>query len=126
MQTLTRYEFGDTGIFQAMGLLYDMELSQREVISLVQTDNQFNALLNIPDIFDQHKSVYSFFTPKGLDYFKKPLNALLKLYKKAEDIGFGEIKEISIDKSQLSIVCEDEFQVIAQIPLKELSKMRSN
>ena len=126
MQTLTRYEFGDTGIFQAMSLLYDMELSQREVISLVQTDNQFNDLLNVPDIFDQHESVYSFFTPKGLDYFNKPLNALLKLYKKAEDIGFGEIKEISIDKSQLSIVYEDEFQVIAQIPLKELTKIRNN
>ena len=124
MQLLTRYEFGDTGIFQAMNILYDMELSQREVISLVQTENQFNTLLTIPDIFDQQKSVYSFFTSKGLDYFKKPLHSLLKLYKKAENIGFGEIVEISVDKSNLNVVYEDEFQVLAILPRKALEKIK--
>lgn len=128
MEILTRYEFGGTGIFNAIDVLYGLDLNDQEKANLKWAEKEFNVTLKSPDVFDNEQSeankLYCFFTKKGEDAFASCLDTLVNLFYQAEDVGLGEFQTISIPDSELNIVYRDDYQVVASLSFREIDSIR--
>ena len=126
MSKFTRFEFGGTGIFHALEVLHDMPIDKQVEEDLDWAEREFNKILEFPGIFYEKKDtkdLHCFFTEKGLKAFETSLDILLSLFQNAEEAGLGEVQEIMVDSSNLNIVYEDEYQIVARISHQELEAM---
>ena len=69
MKKLTRFSFGETGIFHALPLLEDF-LDSGDYEDMKWAEGQFDQFLTIPKIVKEEKTI-SFFTSKGLKKFQE-------------------------------------------------------
>ena len=121
---LKRFEFGEVGFFHAMDLLGD--LTDEEKTSVKRVESEFDKVLSIPDVFLQtkQKNLYSFFTPKGLDRFENCMNVLLRLFRRVEDSGIGELADIEIASESARIVYQDGYQAVVEMLPSEIEELR--
>lgn len=116
---LTRFSFGETGIFHALPLLEDC-LEPADYEDMKWAERQFDKLLTIPEIVEKEKTS-SFFTPKGIQKFQEPLEILRDLFYQIEEFGIGTFEQKIVNYKEVKnlVIYEDEFQVI----LKEERKV---
>lgn len=111
----TRFEFGGTGIFHAIDLLYDCEMEVADEEEIQWAENYFDKYMPIPDEASNITGTKSYFTNAGLKRFQKPLNILLDAFEyQAEEAGFGQLQEIKCNISTNDIVYRDKYQIITQ------------
>ena len=127
MEKLTRYEFGGTGIFNAIDILYGLDLDDQEKADLKWAEKEFDTTLKSPDVFDDEaktNKLYCFFTPKGESAFASCLDILTNLFYQAEDAGLGEFQSIVVSDSDLNIVYRDDYQVVASLSFQKMENIR--
>lgn len=113
--TGTRYEFGGTGIFHAIGVLEDMSLSPANAGDLEWASRKMEEELVIPDIFlDTKFPTRSFFTEQGLTRLHEPLEILLRLFGDAEETGIGILRVIREEITDACIIYKDMDQIVAK------------
>ena len=120
---LTRYEFGGIGIFHALEVIEELPMSKADEDDLLWAEKEFDKCLEIPsvsaDLGGENKFI-SYFTPNGEKNFSDCLDIVLNLFYQAEDAGLGILEKKEIDSSELSILYQDDNQVIANACHKAL------
>ncbi len=108
----TRYEFGDTGIFYALYLIEQANLTSDEREDFEWAKWEIDEELISPDFYGKPPITF-FFTEEGLDVFEKALDVIINLfYDYPEEAGLGELKEIEMDIPQDKIIYQDEYQIV--------------
>lgn len=118
---LTRYEFGDTGIFHSLQLLdgINMEITDKEEFK--EADNNFEKNLPCPPplLFSESNQLRtkSYFTEKGVKRFQKDIDTYIYLFEKyLVPSGIGEISISKIPNAKKKdIVYQDEYQTVIRI-----------
>ena len=95
-----RYEFGGTGIFHALDILFDCDMEQADAEDLERAEYILERDLPHPDIDwkDTQSRFTCWFTEKGVAAF--------------ESAGMGEMRIIQREIAEQSIVYRDDFQVV--------------
>lgn len=112
---LTRYEFGGTGIFHAIDLLYDCDMERADAEDLERSEYILDRDLQCPDIDwkDVRSEFRCWFTEKGITVFREELDIMAYLYRKyPESTGMGEMRIVQKEIAEQSIVYQDDFQVV--------------
>ena len=115
---VTRYEFDETGIFHAMELFDGFSMEDEDAQNYKYAEERFECNLEIPDILSNENNIKtrSFFTEEGLKAFSLELYILCDLFERyCEGAGFGEMKKITLDIDEDSVVYQDEYQVLVRI-----------
>lgn len=117
---LTRFTFGEKGIFHALNLLEEIEiLDIQDQADLEWAGRFFEEKLIIPEILSCREyadcNLISFFTPKGLIEFAEPIETFKQLFLLAEYAGFGLWQEIDIDSKSLDVTYQDNWQVVGHV-----------
>lgn len=123
---LTRFEMEYFGEVQNVGMFVILnELSMRED-TRKRLLEKFDKEMNIPNVdslnINLNKSeeyIASFFTPKGLEYFKEDILKIRK-YIASKNNGYKVVKELlNINDDDRDIVYKDEYQYLIKIKYKK-------
>ncbi len=113
----TRYEFGNTGIFHALGLFDDCDMDWDDANDLAWAEECFDRELHAIDPskdIDADCALTFFFTDKGMHDFKEQLDVMeycfVQYLQYLEDAGHGEFKQFDLDIDAADIVYQDEYQ----------------
>ena len=110
-----RYEFGGTGIFHALDILFDCDMEQADAEDLERAEYILERDLPHPDIDwkDTQSRFTCWFTEKGVAACREELDTMVYMYRKyLESAGMGEIRIIQREIAEQSIVYRDGFQVV--------------
>ena len=110
-----RYEFGGTGIFHALDILFDCDMEQADAEDLERAEYILERDLPHPDIDlkDTQSRFTCWFTEKGVAAFGEELDTMVYMYRKyLESAGMGEMRIIQREIAEQSIVYRDDFQVV--------------
>ncbi len=109
-----RYEFGNTGIFHALGLFDDCDMDWDDANDLAWAEECFDRELHAIDPSKDIGADYAltfFFTDKSVHEFKEQLDVMKYCFiQYLEDAGLGEFKQFDLNIDAADIVYQDEYQ----------------
>ena len=113
----TRFEFGGTGIFHALNVLENCEMSLQDEMDYDWATTMLERDLQVPEILapGNKTKTRSYFTQEGMDAFKEEIDVLYNLFQNyAEGAGLGELEEIIKDIRPEDIIYRDEYQILTK------------
>lgn len=107
---MVRYEFGGTGFFHAIPLLWDCKMEESDEEDLEYAIQVFERELPVPEY--TFTKTQAFFTTEGAEYFYKPIEIFCTMFRKyGESAGIGVLKEIR-EAPLGKVFYSDKFQIV--------------
>ena len=107
---LLRFEFGGTGMFNALGLFAGCDMERRDAEELEKIEDVFNRDLPCPDITPP-KNTRFWFTSEGVAKFREELKSFMYLSSRySEDARLGVLRVVAKNAAD-NIVYADRWQV---------------
>lgn len=111
----TRFEFGGTGMFHALDLLEEADMTPGDAGDYEYAYRQFEERLPVPDTCRDTGNTVSYFTDDGLKAFEEPIRIYLDLFDRyLSEAGTGEIVKTVSDIPDGQVLYRDRYQVTAR------------
>ena len=109
---LTRFEFDNDGIFNALDYLYMADMTIDDKIDFDKVEESFEKNLKAPMFISSAKPYKFYFTKEGVEKFKTELETLERLFKEyAETSSVRFEKKIHLINQDDNIVYRDIYQM---------------